>query len=82
MYLCSVFAPCHLGTTNGNKSDFVIFLSRVYNAYISFLQLANKNQSKQHIPTLIFKLTFPTPMARSMFTTNTILNMRSSSPSS
>ena len=28
------------------------------------------------------RLTFPTPMARSMFTTNTILNMRSSSPSS
>lgn len=27
-------------------------------------------------------LTFPTPMARSMFTTNTILNIRSSSPSS
>ena len=41
----------------------------------------NQEDVQQNVPTISQK-TFPTPMASSMFTTNTILNMRSSSPSS
>lgn len=40
------------------------------------------NSSHQMTPYIHNSLTFPTPMARSMFTTNTILKASSSSPSS
>lgn len=51
------------------------YTSAIYSSKCLFFRAQTK-------PNQTTKRTFPTPMARSMFTTNTILNIRSSSPSS